>query len=123
LRRDGCWGDRLKERPLPKEGGIKEAVAETYMAEILQTHRKVFIILAVISATFRIFDAVDKGAYDKAQPISKTDHLVIDLSLSQIEASRFLKEQYRWMVKLLDTHEHIDYTDKDVIPFQWIKEF
>jgi hypothetical protein len=51
LRRDGCRGDRLKERPLPKEGGIKEAVAETYMAEILQTHWKVFLILAVISVT------------------------------------------------------------------------
>jgi hypothetical protein len=48
--------------------------------------------------------------------------LVTDLDISQHAARVLYREQYRWLVRQLEQHEHIDYAPEDCVPFLFVRE-
>lgn len=106
-------------KPMFSGSGLTE---DTYLDWIIRKGKRLFLILAECGVADRIFRLVEDAWDDNDLPIPRNEIQRLTLSYKEdISLSKkFYNNQFRYLLRPLDTQTHIDYAPNEVIPVEFV---
>jgi serine/threonine protein kinase len=106
-------------QPMFMGSGLTE---DTYLDWILRRAKRIFLILVECGVSDQIFGIAEDSWDDNDLPIPLKEVSRLALSYKDDDSlnKRFYGNQFRFLLRPLDFHSHIDYAPNEVIPVEYV---
>lgn len=90
----------------------------TYLDKIIQSAKRLFLILVAIDVPDQIFGIIDDAFEDDHLPLNESAIPGLRLSIEPDTAlnKRFYRTQFKYLARVLQDGEHIRYADEETVP-------
>ncbi|KAF2250044.1 kinase domain-containing protein [Trematosphaeria pertusa] len=104
--------------------GFGDLTDDTYIEWILEKARRLFLILAEIGESDRIFAVVERAWDDADLPLQMEDIEKLSLANRRDDQAnaRFYHTQFSFLLRVLREGVHIDYAPNEEIPLEYVME-
>ncbi|KAH7130370.1 kinase domain-containing protein [Dendryphion nanum] len=102
--------------------GFGDLTDDTYMDWILDRARRLFLVLAEVGESEKIFTVVERSWDDDDLPLQMEDIEKLELTNrrnDQVNA-RFYHTQFTFLLRELEQGVHIDYAPNEVLPLEYV---
>ncbi|KAF2020127.1 kinase-like protein [Aaosphaeria arxii CBS 175.79] len=107
---------------LERSVGFGDLTDDTYIDWIMERARRLFLVLAEVGESDKIFTVVDRSWDDDDLPLQMDDIEKLELSNRRNDQvnNRFYHTQFTFLLRELDEGVHIDYAPNEVLPLEYV---